>query len=67
MKSKFYVVWHGHSITKPTIFYDWPSCSSQVTNYPGAKHMSFKSRQSAIEACNMTYTEASFKFRKKSA
>lgn len=44
---KFYVVWEGRH---PGIYEDWEDARDQIENYPGAKHMSFRSQEEAVAA-----------------
>ncbi|BFZ60906.1 hypothetical protein YB2330_001958 [Saitoella coloradoensis] len=34
---------------RPGVYYDWPTCSAQVTGYPGARYKSFQDRNEAEE------------------
>jgi len=46
-KSKFYVVWVGHT---PGVYTDWKVCQKEIQGYPGAKYKSFKTRDAAEAA-----------------
>ena len=44
---KYYVVWVGQD---PGVYDSWQECQLQVTNYPGAKYKSYKTREEAVAA-----------------
>lgn len=47
VKPKYYVVWEGH---EPGVYDTWEDALEQITDYPGARHKSFGTREEAIEA-----------------
>src|SRR5687767_880588 len=51
-KQKFYVVWRG---LVPGVYTDWPSCETQIKNFPDAKYASFNSIEEAENAFEMPW------------
>lgn len=51
-KSKFYVVWEGHT---PGIYTNWPEAKRQVDGFPQARYKSFDSREEAERAYRGSY------------
>ncbi len=52
IKSKFYVVWVGHT---PGIYDSWEKCKLQIQNYPNAKYKGFPSKITAENAYKLEY------------
>jgi ribonuclease HI len=48
---KYYVVWHGR---KTGIFTSWEECEKQIKGFSGGSYKSFKTRQEAEEAFELT-------------
>lgn len=46
-KQKYYVVWHGK---ETGIFDSWSACKKQIDGFPGAKYMSFPTKEQAEKA-----------------
>jgi ribonuclease HI len=53
-KSKFYVVWNGHT---PGIYNSWAECQLQIKGYPSAKYKSFKTKEQAESAFKDHYED----------
>lgn len=53
-KSKYYVVWNGHT---PGIYESWADCQLQIKGYPNAKFKSFKTKEQAVKAYKESFAE----------